>query len=873
MRHRRGKCSDGAGKRVAVSTRLAVSAILILGFVLILSTAANAAYSWTTTGSPTPSGNSVTCLTLDGTHNILYAGADTGEVYRYQSGVWSTTGGPSAQTRINDIEYDPVSNTVVASLYVNSSFEVWTFQEGGTWTLTNGTVGNDNPSSVASDGAQKKLYACTYGGAAWVYEYQAAPGPWASIGNPQNGVRCLKMDAGRYVLYAGGYTGTSWPTTAAVSKYDGANWSSFGSTFGVGLSVSCLALDPTRNILYAGTWTNTTGELNVFRRNIDAGGDWVGIGTLCGGPEIYSLAVDEINNTLYALAYDGHVYKNCDASVGTTWLDIGRVSANTVYNNCLQYDPASATLFCGSSDGQVYRQGISALTAIAPSSGAQGQTLDVDLTAINSDFTAASKVVFSGDGVNVNSTTCLSSNKVRANITIEPGTYLGPRNAWVKTGGEKTNKLVEGFTVTETPPSAWYLAEGTNAWGFNTYITIENPYDVTTRAKLTYMDPNPPAAGKGILATHTIDLAPLSQTTVSSTDDIGTVDFSTKVECADIIAVDRTMFWMGEGASTPGYHSSIGTTTPSKTWYLPEGSSAWGFETWTLVLNPNPSAARVMITYMTGDGPVPVSKTIPANSRASYSMAGDIGSADASIKVTSDQPVVAERSVYRNNRREGSCSIGATTPSTDYFLAEGATGYDVGFTTYVLIQSPQNSTNDVSLTYQTASGQVKGPSFGMGPNTRQTVKLNDTLPANTDVSTLVHGSKPLIAERAMYWDNGTGQAFHASIGLDSPHMAFMLPDGQTSNGFETWTLVENPSPGAVTIIVTYMAQGGGDVQGFKDEIPANSRRSYNMADKVPSGRASIFVESQDGARPIIVERAMYVNSRGAGTDTIGGFSD
>jgi hypothetical protein len=34
-----------------------------------------------------------------------------------------------------------------------------------------------------------------------------------------------------------------------------------------------------------------------------------------------------------------------------------------------------------------------------------------------------------------------------------------------------------------------------------------------------------------------------------------------------------------------------------------------------------------------------------------------------------------------------------------------------------------------------------------------------------------------------------------------------------------------------------------------------------------------MVQSLDGARPIIVERAMYWNSRGAGTDTIGGFSD
>ena len=44
-----------------------------------------------------------------------------------------------------------------------------------------------------------------------------------------------------------------------------------------------------------------------------------------------------------------------------------------------------------------------------------------------------------------------------------------------------------------------------------------------------------------------------------------------------------------------------------------------------------------------------------------------------------------------------------------------------------------------------------------------------------------------------------------------------------------------------------------------------------MADKIPSGRASIMVQSLDGARPIMVERSMYWNNRGAGTDTIGGY--
>lgn len=430
------------------------------------------------------------------------------------------------------------------------------------------------------------------------------------------------------------------------------------------------------------------------------------------------------------------------------------------------------------------------------------------------------------------------------------------------------------FTVTETADTTWYLAEGTNAWGFSTYITLVNPNEEEVSAKLTYLDPNPPASGKGVAATRTVTLPPGSQTTVSSEPDISAVDFSTKVESAGgkPIAVDRTMFWTGEGCSgnQAGYHTSIGVTAPSETWYLPEGSSNWGFETWTLVENPNNRQANVELTYMTIEsGPRLARHVVPPNSRATFSMLEDIGAADASIRVASDIPVVAERSMYRDGKREGSCSIGATAPSKDFFLAEGATGYDVGFVTYVLVQNPSGAPNEVNLSFQTDNGEVEGPVFTMPPNSRMNVRLNDHLPEGSNVSTTVRGSRPLVAERAMFWNNGTGEAFHASIGLDSARMAFMLPDGQSGNGCETWTLVANPNPGAVTVRITYLPQNGGKAVSFTDEVAPGARATYAMRDKVPSGRASILVESLDGARPVMVERSMYWNNRAGGSDTIG----
>ena len=197
-------------------------------------------------------------------------------------------------------------------------------------------------------------------------------------------------------------------------------------------------------------------------------------------------------------------------------------------------------------------------------------------------------------------------------------------------------------------------------------------------------------------------------------------------------------------------------------------------------------------------------------------------------------------------------------------------------TTYVLVQNPNSSPTTVNITYMTPKGPVSQDPFTMDANSRKTINVN-SLPgmSKTDCSIHVAGSAPIIAERAMYWGAGTplGEACHDSIGMDSPHTAFYLPDGETGNGMETWTLVQNPNSKPVSVQVSYLTPDGKGNVAFSDTVPANSRKSYNMADKIPSGRAAVMVTSRTTGGKIMVERAMYWNARGAGTDTIGGFAD
>lgn len=421
--------------------------------------------------------------------------------------------------------------------------------------------------------------------------------------------------------------------------------------------------------------------------------------------------------------------------------------------------------------------------------------------------------------------------------------------------------------------TVWYLAEGSTDWGFSCNIGIINPNSTDVRTKVTYM------TSTGAVDGGTLTIKAMSAAVVEPGTVLGAKDFSTKVECIDKkpISVDRNMFFAPPGTDGSVYeaHSSVGVKSPALDWYLAEGSSDWGFESWLLIQNPSSVEANCTVTYMTEDqGPIVKQKNVPANSRKTFGMADDIGNKDASIMVESDVPVIPERAMYRNSRREGHDSIGTMAPATDFYLAEGTT--DWGFTTYILVQNPNVAAADVTITYMTPSGPKPQPKFTMSGNSRTTIRVND-IPevSKTDLSTQVHGSKPIIAERAMYWRGGVdgGEACHDSIGMSEPRMKFFLASGDVGGprGAETYTLVQNLNTTPVTVKVSYLTSNGeGNIQ-FTAEIPAQSRKTFDMAASVPvAGHYGVIVESLTAGKPIMVERSMYYAGRAGGTDTIGG---
>ncbi len=79
------------------------------------------------------------------------------------------------------------------------------------------------------------------------------------------------------------------------------------------------------------------------------------------------------------------------------------------------------------------------------------------------------------------------------------------------------------------------------------------------------------------------EIAPRSRRTFRLNDYVSTYDVSTLVHARDgAVVAERAVY----GGDRTWGHDSAGVTAPAPDWYLAEGSTEGGMETWVLVQNP-----------------------------------------------------------------------------------------------------------------------------------------------------------------------------------------------------------------------------------------------------------------------------------------------
>jgi hypothetical protein len=243
----------------------------------------------------------------------------------------------------------------------------------------------------------------------------------------------------------------------------------------------------------------------------------------------------------------------------------------------------------------------------------------------------------------------------------------------------------------------------------------------------------------------------LSRTNVKVNDWVPNANVSTLINAQDPVVAEVSLYGQGRRSGT----CSMGAKTPERKWYLAEGATHSGFDTWLLLFNPQQDRARVAVRVDSeGSELEPIELVMEPRSRTTLHLNDVLPGRDLSMLVDSDVPVVASRSMYWavSGGRAGHECHGLTAPATESFLPEGCTAY--GFDTWLLLYNPGDSDTTATVYAVTDGGELKIGEKKVPAHTRSTLHVNDCYEGS--MSLRVVSGEPITCERATYWSGRAG---------------------------------------------------------------------------------------------------------------------
>jgi hypothetical protein len=426
-----------------------------------------------------------------------------------------------------------------------------------------------------------------------------------------------------------------------------------------------------------------------------------------------------------------------------------------------------------------------------------------------------------------------------------------------------TGTVVNGLTAM---PVTYQFAEGSTGAFFDTDLLLVNPLPTTVPVTITFLTET------ARVVTTSLFLAGESRTTVSADANaqLGATAFSSTVtsHLGIPIAAERTMRWDATGY---GMHTEKASPGLSRDWFFAEGAQGF-YDTFFLLTNPSPAANTATMRFFLENGTqVTHTVNLPPQSRVTVH-AGAVPQLVNQAFGTSVSFLfagAAERAMYFGSPvfNGGHESAGVTSTSTEWFLAEGATGSF--FTTFILLSNPNPTPANVVVTYLLEGGGIIPTGMTIPAGSRRTINIAQESPvlAATSVATRVTSDVGIVVERAMYWPFTPASWNEASnaFGVTGTSRRWGLAEGRVGGqfSFQTFVLLANPDTTPALVDATFTRTTGAPF-GRIFSVPAGGRLTITTG---PNSMVPELVDESFGVvltadRPIFAERALYSNAGG-----------
>jgi autotransporter-associated beta strand protein len=310
-----------------------------------------------------------------------------------------------------------------------------------------------------------------------------------------------------------------------------------------------------------------------------------------------------------------------------------------------------------------------------------------------------------------------------------------------------------------------------------------------------------------------------------------------------------------------GDGNDLTLSPPITSYHLSEGATGAFFDTDLLIANPWDQQIIVDVTFLPENAaPLTQQYTLMPKSRRTISVDQISGLESAAFSTIAQPNVERTIAVERTMRWDASGYGGHTEkatagPATTWYFAEGSEGF---FRTFLLLANPQTTPNVAHVTWLREGAGAIERSYDLLPTSRKTIAaVDDSELVNQAFGMTVRFDQPGVAERAMYF--GGPPAFkggHESAGVTAPSTTWLLAEGATGDGFDTFILIANPGAEEAEVTFTFLPADGAPAT-LKRKVAGHSRITVNPEGEslpIPLGPVGTQVDS---TQPVIAERAQY----------------
>ena len=305
------------------------------------------------------------------------------------------------------------------------------------------------------------------------------------------------------------------------------------------------------------------------------------------------------------------------------------------------------------------------------------------------------------------------------------------------------------------------------------------------------------------------------------------------------------------------------------------------------VTNPDSQSASKTSAYTYVDGGPAVTQVLPAsgpmagsnlvtilgsgflNATVSFGGAGASVITRAAEMITVRVPARGAGPVdiaVRNGDGLATSAEGAYTyqdpnaPFVRYF-AEGAAG--TFFQTRFALANPHDEPMPVTVTLTDTLGTPTTMALTVPARSRATIdETNRPALASEAFATKFEAPRVIGVERTMTWAGGGAiYGSHSETGVTAPRTSWVLAEGATIGGFNTFYLLQNPGTTTAEVKVQYLLSTGEIIERIHPVAPLSRTNIWVNRDApaLESAEMSATITSLNDV-PVVVERSMYRNN-------------